>query len=212
MLGTVDDGYGGVFENDSASSLALYAYNHNPSAITFYAGGPGGDCEVDVNGNLACTGSISPLVAIDGGARKVAMSAIESPKNWFEDAGSAQLVNGSAIVALDSDFIQTVNTQMDYKVFPVPNGDCKGLYVASKTPTSFEVRELGGGASSINFDYRIMALRKNYENVRFADHTKDDDPRKEMLRRGSPAKSEGHAAPLKKMALIRPALVHDASK
>jgi hypothetical protein len=212
VLGTVDDGYGGVFENDSALSLALYAYNYNPSAITFFAGGPGGDCEVDVNGNFACTGSMSPVVPIDRGARKVALSAIESPKNWFEDAGSAQLVNGSAIVTLDSDFIQTVNTEMDYKVFPVPNGDCKGLYVASKTPTSFEVRELGGGASSIHFDYRIMALRKNYENVRFADHTKDNDPRKEMLRRGSPAKSGGQAAPLKKLALIRPAMVHDASK
>jgi hypothetical protein len=108
--------------------------------------------------------------------------------------------------------MQTVNTEMDYKVFPVPNGDCKGLYVASKTPTSFEVRELGGGASSIHFDYRIMALRKNYENVRFADHTKDHDPRKEMLRRGSPAKSEGQAGPIKDMALVRPATVQGARK
>ena len=47
----------------------------------------------------------------------VALSAIESPKNWFEDFGSAQLVNGVAVVALDPDFIQTVNTGMDYKSF-----------------------------------------------------------------------------------------------
>jgi hypothetical protein len=183
VLGTVDDGYGGVFENNSALSLALYAYNYNSSAITFYAGGPGGDCEVDANGNLACTGSVAPIVAIDG-ARKVAMPAIESPKNWFEDAGSAQLVNGSTVVALDPDFTQTVNTGVDYHVFLTPTGDSRGLYVYRKTTTSFEVREQGGGTSSIEFDYRIMALRKNYENVRFADHTHDPDPTKQMLKRG----------------------------
>jgi len=88
------------------------------------------------------------------------------------------LVNGSAVVALDPTFIQTVNSEQDYKVFPVPNGDCKGLYVANKTATSFEVRELGGGASSVSFDYRITALRKNYENVRFEDRTKDMDSMK----------------------------------
>jgi hypothetical protein len=61
----------------------------------------------------------------------------------------------------------------EYRVFPVPNGDCKGLYVASKTPDSFEVRGLGGGTSNIRFDYRITAIRRKYETVRFADHTND---------------------------------------
>lgn len=83
------------------------------------------------------------------------------------------MVNGVAIIALDHDFIQTVNTEMDYKVFPVPNGDCKGLYTTHKTASSFEVRELGGGTSSVAFDYRITALRKNHESVRFADLTAD---------------------------------------
>lgn len=72
---------------------------------------------------------------------------------------------------LEPVFGQTVNTEMDYHVFLTPNGDCKGLYVSQKTPTSFEVRELGGGTSSIAFDYRIMAKRKGYESVRLADKT-----------------------------------------
>ena len=85
-------------------------------------------------------------------------------------------MDGVAVVTLEPDFAQTVNTQTDYKVFPVPNGDCKGLYVTHKTATSFEVRELGGGTSSVTFDYRITALRKNYENIRLADHSKDPVP------------------------------------
>lgn len=157
-----------------------YAFSYPFAAYNFannYAG-----CYIDNIGNINCTGTKNAVVPLDGGKRKVALSAIESPKNWFEDAGSAQLGNGTAVVMLDRDFIQTVNTEMDYKVFPVPNGDCKGLYVTHKTPTSFEVRELGGGTSNVVFDYRIMALRRKYEKVRFADHTNDPDPRK-MLER-----------------------------
>jgi hypothetical protein len=74
---------------------------------------------------------------------------------------------------MDSRFIQTVNTKVDYHVFLTPNGDCKGLYVNQKNATSFEVRELGAGSSSIKFDYRITAIRKGYENVRFKDHSRE---------------------------------------
>jgi hypothetical protein len=111
------------------------------------------------------------------------MSAIESPVNWFEDFGSGQLISGVAVVRLDQTFMQTVYTEMDYKVFPVPNGDCKGLYVTNKKATSFEVRELGGGTSTVAFDYRMTALRRKYEKVRFADHTHDLKPMKPLRER-----------------------------
>jgi hypothetical protein len=140
-------------------------------------------CIIDDDGDLNCTGTKNAVVPVDGGARIVAMSAIESPVNWFEDAGSARLANGVAVVDLDSTFIQTVNTTMDYKVFPVPNGDCKGLYVTNKTATSFEVHELGGGTSNVDFDYRIMAVRKNYETVRFADRTSEMEKAKRTQQR-----------------------------
>jgi hypothetical protein len=188
VIGTNDDSFAGYFAS-SASPSGLSAgfsmWVQNTSSGTPFVAGSGPSlgalktyCEIDNTGNLNCTGNKNAIVPIDGGKRTVAMSAIESPQNWFEDAGAAQLVKGSAVITLDPDFIQTVNTDLDYKVFPVPNGDCKGLYVTNKTSTSFEVRELGGGTSSIAFDYRIMALRKKYENVRFADHTNDPDPRK----------------------------------
>ena len=79
--------------------------------------------------------------------------------------------NGSAVVHLESTFAQTVNSSVEYHVFLTPNGDCKGLYVTSKTADSFEVHELAGGVASVAFDYRIMAHRKGYENIRLADNT-----------------------------------------
>lgn len=183
MLGTSDDSNALVGVNNSSTGYTTAYLNNestNAAAYVLYTNGShfGGACSVDVKGNLACSGSKSAVVALDGGKRRVALSAIESPQNWFEDFGSAHLVNGVAVVRLDPDFIQAVNADMDYKVFPVPDGDCKGLYVANKTATSFEVRELGGGASNVSFDYRVTALRRNYENVRFADHTNDPVPYK----------------------------------
>src|SRR5208337_2260369 len=162
----------GIFNSSPAAALDV-VWDGASEIIPFAAGGSGGSCDIDASGDLHCSGVISGGVPVEGGTRMVAMSAIESPVNWFEDFGSARLVNGVAVVDLDATFIQTANTTMDYKVFPVPNGDCKGLYVTNKTATSFEVRELGGGTSSVAFDYRITAVRKNYESVRFADHTQE---------------------------------------
>jgi hypothetical protein len=182
VRGTADNGVGGWFGNNSSSSqggIALIA-SADGGSYPFLAQGAFGSCQIDSSGNLSCSGTKNAVVPIYGGKRKVAMSAIESPQNWFEDFGSAQLSNGSAVVTLDPDFAQTVNTSTHYMVIPVPNGECKGLYITHKTPVSFEVRELGGGTSNIAFDYRIVVLRKNYEGVRFADHTNDPDPRKMM--------------------------------
>ena len=147
---------------------------------------------IDVSGNLACIGSKSAVVPVDGGARKVALYAVEAPENWFEDAGSARLAHGSAVVHLEPIFAQTVNSSVEYHVFLTPNGDCKGLYVTSKSADSFEVHELGGGVSSIAFDYRIMAHRKGYEAIRLADNT---ERFARLERKGPPVARPPHVAP-----------------
>lgn len=50
-------------------------------------------------------------------------------------------------------------------MFLTPIGGWAPLYVLSKTPASFEVRDADGKAG-ITFDYRIVARRRGYENVR----------------------------------------------
>jgi hypothetical protein len=198
VAGTGMDGIGGIFLNDSPSgNWALVAANYSRSGPIFTAENManGVSCTINASAQLHCDGGVGAIVQLDSGNRKVAMSGIQSPENWFEDFGSAQLVNGVAVIQLDRDFIQTVSTEKDYRVFPVPNGDCKGLYVTNKSANSFEVRELGGGSSNIRFDYRIAAIRKNYETVRFADHTKDLDPRK-MLDRMRKAKPVSTSDPV----------------
>jgi ABC-type sulfate transport system permease component len=85
----------------------------------------------------------------------------------FEDVGTAQLVDGLAVIAVDPKFAETVNLNVPYQVFLTPRGDC-GLYLAETTSTSFTVRALGGAKCSLDFDYRIVAKRLGYEDARMA--------------------------------------------
>ena len=122
--------------------------------------------KVDENGNTVATGSKSASVnTADYGQRL--LYAMESPEVWFEDFGSATLVNGTATVPIDSIFAETVNLKADYRIFLTPLGDC-ALYVAEKTPASFSVKAIGGQTCSISFDYRIVAKRAGYENERLS--------------------------------------------
>lgn len=75
----------------------------------------------------------------------------------IEDNGSAQLVGGVATVQLDPAFAHSIDMHSAYQVMLTPDGDTRGLYVASKSPTSFTVREVEGGQGTLAFDYHIYA-------------------------------------------------------
>ncbi len=121
---------------------------------------------VNESGNLVAAGTKSAVVETEAYGRRL-LYAMESPQNWFEDFGSAQLHDGQATVTIEPIFAATVNLSQPYHVFLTPLGDCP-LYVAEKTPASFTVRAMAGQACSIGFDYRMVALRKGFEDLRLA--------------------------------------------
>jgi hypothetical protein len=124
--------------------------------------------KLHVIGEFIATGTKTALVETASYGRRL-LYAVESPENWFEDFGQAQLIQGQAVVKLDPIFVETVNTEVDYHVFITPKEECEGLYVANQTATSFEVRELRHGKNSLAFDYRIVAKRKGYEQARLTE-------------------------------------------
>ena len=131
---------------------------------------------VQLSGNLAAnslsiTGTKNNVVKLSEG-RTVLFYANESPEYWFEDFGTVTLIRGRAIVKIDPTFAEATNTAINYKVFLTPNGRTSGLYVVRKNATTFEVRENGRGKSNISFDYRIVAKRRGYENLRFGPSNK----------------------------------------
>jgi hypothetical protein len=130
-----------------------------------FAGFFGG--EVRITGNLSVGGDLTALGAIsanvshpDGSLRR--MYALESPESWFEDMGRAEVVAGRARVELDNEFAAMVQTN-DYHVFLTPEGDTQGLFVSTRTPVAFEVREQQGGTSNFTFSYRVVAKRSDVE-------------------------------------------------
>jgi hypothetical protein len=175
VLGTADENSAGSFINNAPVYATLVADNESTTSgsVVFQAYGLyGGGCDIDISGNLTCSGKISDVVTADGGARQVSVYAMQSPENWFEDFGSGVLTNGAMAVPLDPTFASTVNTAIDYHVFLTPRGECEGLYVTNLTPSGFEVRELHHGSSNVAFDYRIVAKRAGSENQRLEDVTK----------------------------------------
>ena len=168
-------GVAGFFQNTSGVDPTVYAYNRDGNQIgtlfkTFMADSASGTCGIG-GGNLSCTGQLKSLVAAGGGARKVETYAVQSPENWMEDFGSGVLERGVAVVGIDPTFAETVSESAAYHVFLTPKGDSRGLYVINETAASFEVRESGGGISSLAFDYRIVAKRRGFEAQRHVDVT-----------------------------------------
>jgi len=164
----------GVWGDTALSSGNIYTENMSSGGSTglfktFMAKSAGGTCGIG-GGSMSCTGPIKSLASA-GGTRTVETYGVQSSENWMEDAGSGELARGVAEVHIDPAFAETISNDASYHVFITPNGDSKGLYVIAKTPTTFEVRESGGGTSSLSFDYRIMAKRRGFEAQRLVDVT-----------------------------------------
>ncbi|MGR4065498.1 MAG: hypothetical protein ACLQPV_08615 [Vulcanimicrobiaceae bacterium] len=120
---------------------------------------------VDQAGNMWTKGVVKTFVATTGG-RQASAYGTKSTSPTIEDDGSGQLVNGTARVPLDATFAQAIDPGKTYHVMLTPDGDTRGLYVESKSPAGFVVREVQGGRSSIAFDYHIYATQLGHANQR----------------------------------------------
>jgi hypothetical protein len=161
-------GFGGIA---SGAGRGVVGQAGSGSAVQGISTGSGlaGDFRgsVQITGGLTVMGQNYKSAAVRGPSGSlVRLYCIESPESWFEDFGSAQLSNGVATVQLEPGFAGVVKTDA-YHVFLTPQGESKGwLYVSQKTPSGFTVHEAGGGSSTVVFDYRVVAKRKDIEGAR----------------------------------------------
>jgi hypothetical protein len=109
-------------------------------------------------------GAKSAAVSTDAGDRLLYTE--ESTEVWFTDYGFGQLNDGQAVIAIEPLFAQTVNLAEPYHVFVQAYGDAE-IYVTGRTMTQFEVH-LRAGDDTVEFSYRIVAKRANYEHIRLA--------------------------------------------
>ncbi|MBD5605506.1 MAG: hypothetical protein IAI48_10500 [Candidatus Eremiobacteraeota bacterium] len=153
VLGSSTVEVGGGFSGGAIGVLAT-------STNTTFGSNNGGDgaltFQVDAAGDITYAGSLNSVSSAANGA-KVRTFGPRSSTPTVEDSGSAQLVAGAAAVRLDPTFASSIDPHAAYRVFLTPDGDTRGLYVATKTPAGFIVRETQGGRSTLAFDYRIIA-------------------------------------------------------
>ncbi len=142
--------------------VALAAYSASTGLIFSGASSGGGYCSIDSYGNLNCSGKVTAGADVrnrhrTSAGRHVIAYESESTSATIEDFGTARLVHGAANVQMEPTFASTIDRNSSYYVFLTPLGDTRGLYVSTKTPSGFQIRETEGGHSSIDFDYRIVA-------------------------------------------------------
>ena len=152
-----DVGVNGILKTYTAADIAAVRGDFNVINLD----GSGGDFHAA--GDISCGGTKSSI-AETADYRQRTLYAIESPEVWFEDFGSAALVNGVITVTIEPIFAQTVNLTEDYHVFVQVYGNAE-VYVANRTSTQFEVH-LRDGDPNVEISYRIVAKRLGYENVR----------------------------------------------
>jgi hypothetical protein len=177
--------------NTQNTEPALDAYtNGSGPAGMFRADGSGRGVTISVpqgnQGLNVVSGSKNAVVGSSEGARL--LYSEESSAVWFSDYGFGRLADGSAFIAIDPIFAETVNLEEPYHVFVQSYGDAE-LYVSRRTPAGFEVR-LRAGDPGVEFSYRLVAVRRGYEDARLERAPwADDDPN--LYPAGPAARGEG---------------------
>ncbi|MDZ4708766.1 MAG: hypothetical protein SH818_10245 [Saprospiraceae bacterium] len=94
----------------------------------------------------------------------IANTALQGHEAGTYIRGTAQLINGSVIVALPDYFTQTVNENKITVMLTPLSADSKGIAVINKTTGGFTAKELFEGKGNYEFDYEVKGIRKGYEN------------------------------------------------
>lgn len=169
---TIDTGLGDIaFGSGDDVSILLdqddngngYFRINNTSGQTVFS--------ISENGLLSAMGPQQQIVEAQSHGQRETY-ALYSTELRLEDFGTTSLQNGKAIVLIDPIYGEMVNTESSYQVFLTPLGDCP-LYVAEKTAESFTVAAMHEANCSIDFDYRIVAKRQGYEDVRLESYIPD---------------------------------------
>ncbi|HEX2865945.1 MAG TPA: hypothetical protein VHO03_02830 [Ignavibacteriales bacterium] len=112
------------------------------------------------------TSGVNAIMVKDGKGENRVMFNTASPEVVLEDYGTGQLERGFSHVSLDTLFSRAIfiDDINPLKVFVQVEGDCNGVYVTNKTKEGFDVRELKGGRSHVQFSWHVVATRGNIVN------------------------------------------------
>jgi len=149
------------------------------ASSVFYVFTVNEDGDTWMMGDLGANGTKSAVVDTEHYEQRE-LYALESPEVWFEDFGVASLEDGKARVIFEPIFAETVNLRVDYHVFVTPLcQEAVLLFVTQKDAQGFTVQgvTLDEKPAICEFDYRIVAKRLGYEDVRLKENTWEEENR-----------------------------------
>ena len=241
MLGSNSNGvygYSGVaggagVYGSSSTDYGVYAFSSGGTALYAYSAATGGiGLSARADTAVKCVGAFyqsggkfeahptsttwsgtKPATVKLSNGNQVKLFTEESAEVYFTDYGEGMLSGGKAHIDLDAVFLQTVTVDVHHpmRVFVQLEGDCKGVYVANKTTTGFDVAELQNGNSNAVFTYRVVCKRRYYEDERLASEEQDIRFNTRMLESQWPevvSRNASMAKPLEKPSVVRTAQVH----
>lgn len=141
--------FASLFGGKDSKADELHMHELFPQDVIF-------EKDVFVKGNMV---NINPS---DKSKHKLLSFAQESARPLLSDSGTAYMVNGEATIELDPQYLAqvTINEDSPINIQLTPEGECNGLYIGSKTTSSFTVRELGRGRSNVIVHWRVEAAKK----------------------------------------------------
>jgi len=130
-------------------------------------------------------------VATAGGTKP--LYAIQSEKTELILSGSAQLVNGVAIVSFDENIQGIIDSGKPIKVSVTLNGPANGVYVSEKNSQGFIVEELQEGESNVWFDWVVIASRRDgpVQEVQLEEVIEETDTQQDVLDETDPIQEDG---------------------
>jgi hypothetical protein len=172
LYGHSNLGHGLVGATGTAGGSAIVGATNGVAGA--YAGvfyGP-----VYVGGNFIVVGGAKSAAVPHGDGTYRQLYCVESPESWFEDFGTAQLVEGKADVAIEPGF-GAVAEMDSYHVFLTGYDHDHLLHVSKRTPNGFTV-EANAALAALQgrkecdltgeFSWRVVAKRKDITGERLA--------------------------------------------
>ncbi len=173
-------GYGGYFQGGWYGVRGTASVSGTSSRYGVYGYASGGDTHYGIygygsstgstyygvyfSGGLAGSGTKSGMVRTPDGPKLVYCQ--ESPENWFEDFGTHTIDGSVTRVDIATDFGHTVTVSDEHplKVFITPRANFGDWWIQSDEK-GFELHAPNAPIGA-QFDYRIVAKRKGYEDIR----------------------------------------------
>jgi hypothetical protein len=151
--------------NNEYGGVAIYDANQNAQA----------GLAIDTNGDGIVFADVKNfrMDHPENTEEEIWYASLEGPEAGAYERGTAQLVNGEALVPFSDHYTLVISEDgMTVMLSPL-SAESLGLAVIEKTTEGFKVKELYGGTGNYSFDWEVKGVRKGFEDYKVIREKKD---------------------------------------